>query len=515
MPPKRSGTSSTRPPTMTERPTKEKTRDGLCEPKDSYEYDNHVANMNLHAQWMLKNTRPHTDLPYDDDGDLVTPPADVRLSDRLVFLIVVNNICPGRHRNARWPADFNTDGDIFAERWPMGGAVVVWAHGLPFLPVFSDYYLLAGAGLRHYLWTMDKKHGHKALTSTGMHFGEVVASPADIGENALEMEYDEQDWQRFPVAPTLRCSPTNLVLLFRKDKFTLGSLPYIVGFHPNSGTKALKTVAQPDSISDDMWRKMESAPYARVSKIVYRFNGPGAEVVANLLRRPPVNIYTLTALEAKNRTDSIIETCGTTTNESTPKLPLAETAAPGPKRLALSPAPSAIPSPPSHRTTTWVSPTTDVRQLIGGFSDDILRMCDGVDNASHHLHAIEKAHEFLDTPKAKQVLEMASSLTALYGEYDTAIATVRSQLQDNGNDIAGYVLGNILTDVESEATVILAGRQKDRPLVIHDASSDQKDETAQPDQPPTTQREGRTGMPTTPQTTTPVAAQTESNTTDQ
>ncbi|KAJ5500894.1 hypothetical protein N7527_012015 [Penicillium freii] len=49
MSPKRSGTSSTRPPTMTERPTKGKTRDGLCEPKDSYEYANHVANMNLHA----------------------------------------------------------------------------------------------------------------------------------------------------------------------------------------------------------------------------------------------------------------------------------------------------------------------------------------------------------------------------------------------------------------------------------------------------------------------------------
>lgn len=68
---------------MTGRPTKEKTRDGLCEPKDSYEYSNHIANMNLHAQWMLKNTRPHTNLPYydtltyDDDGDLVTPPADV------------------------------------------------------------------------------------------------------------------------------------------------------------------------------------------------------------------------------------------------------------------------------------------------------------------------------------------------------------------------------------------------------------------------------------------------------
>ncbi|OQD62026.1 hypothetical protein PENPOL_c014G08865 [Penicillium polonicum] len=60
--------------------------------------------------------------------------------------------------------------------------------------------------------------------------------------------------------------------------------------------------------------------------MVYRFNVP--------------------APEAENSTDSITKTCGTTTNESTPKRPPAETAA------------------PSHRTTAWVSPPTDVRRLI-------------------------------------------------------------------------------------------------------------------------------------------------------
>lgn len=46
---------------------------------------------------------------------------------------------------------FNTDGDIYPDRWPMG-AVVVWAFGPPFLAVFSDYSVLSGANLRHYLW---------------------------------------------------------------------------------------------------------------------------------------------------------------------------------------------------------------------------------------------------------------------------------------------------------------------------------------------------------------------------
>ncbi|KAJ5967452.1 hypothetical protein N7501_003700 [Penicillium viridicatum] len=56
---------------------------------------------------------------------------------------------PGKLRNARWPADFNTDGDIVPERWPMGDAVVLWMHGLPFLPVFSGYYLLIDLSRKH------------------------------------------------------------------------------------------------------------------------------------------------------------------------------------------------------------------------------------------------------------------------------------------------------------------------------------------------------------------------------
>ncbi|KAJ5425684.1 hypothetical protein N7465_000754 [Penicillium sp. CMV-2018d] len=46
---------------------------------------------------------------------------------------------PGKLRNARWPADFNTDGDIVLERWPMGDAVVLWMHGLPFLPTEEQH----------------------------------------------------------------------------------------------------------------------------------------------------------------------------------------------------------------------------------------------------------------------------------------------------------------------------------------------------------------------------------------
>ncbi|CAI7590506.1 unnamed protein product [Penicillium palitans] len=117
-----------------------------------------------------------------------------------------------------------------------------------------------------------------------------------------------------------------------------------------------------------------------------------------------------------------------------------------------------------------------------------------------------KSYKFLDTPQAKQVLEMAGSLTVLYDEYDTAMTTVRSQLQENGNDIAGYALGNMLTDVKSEAAVMLGGRQKDRPLLIRDVSSDQTEGTTQVEQPLTAM---------TPHITTSVTGQAETSGADQ
>lgn len=168
--------------------------------------------INLQARRLLQNTRPNTNLPYhdtvtfDSNGDLVTTPADVRLSDQLVFPVITHHICPGKLRSGRWPADFNSDSDIIPEHWPMGGAVVVWAHGVPFLPVFSDCYILTGAKLRHYPWNLDTKHRHGDMIGRRLHFGEIVAPPSEIGDNALHMDDDEQVLQRFPVVPILRCS---------------------------------------------------------------------------------------------------------------------------------------------------------------------------------------------------------------------------------------------------------------------------------------------------------------------
>ncbi|KAJ6190943.1 hypothetical protein N7519_000964 [Penicillium mononematosum] len=99
----------------------------------------------------------YNEIELDDDGWLVTPPAGHRLSDALVFLIVGQNLVVARNRHGKWPADFNSDGDLNPDRWPQGDPVVIWAHGIPFIPVYADYYALVGSHLHKYMWLLTKK----------------------------------------------------------------------------------------------------------------------------------------------------------------------------------------------------------------------------------------------------------------------------------------------------------------------------------------------------------------------
>ncbi|KAF4764752.1 hypothetical protein HAV15_001256 [Penicillium sp. str.  len=103
--------------------------------------------------------------------NFLPPPGEVRLSDTLVFLIIASNNPPIHERKAKWPSDFNFEGDIHPERWPVGHSVVLWAFGQPFIPVYGDYYLLCGSHLRPYLWQWSKKRRGKALPYRGFHSG--------------------------------------------------------------------------------------------------------------------------------------------------------------------------------------------------------------------------------------------------------------------------------------------------------------------------------------------------------
>ncbi|KAJ5748573.1 uncharacterized protein N7511_010269 [Penicillium nucicola] len=79
---------------------------------------------------------------FTEHGMVQFPPANTRLCDELVYL--ATKTLPVEHRARKYPYDFNKRGDINPDRVPSGAAPIIWAHGLPFFPVFKGYYILCG-----------------------------------------------------------------------------------------------------------------------------------------------------------------------------------------------------------------------------------------------------------------------------------------------------------------------------------------------------------------------------------
>ncbi|KAJ5919768.1 hypothetical protein N7454_009603 [Penicillium verhagenii] len=108
--------------------------DAFWDPNDDYaeepESDEDKARLKLSTQVVL------------DDGKRHFPPPFTRLSDELVYL--ATKFLKATDRGRDYPYDFLPRGDIDPERVPSGVGPIVWAHGLPFFPVYKGYYILCG-----------------------------------------------------------------------------------------------------------------------------------------------------------------------------------------------------------------------------------------------------------------------------------------------------------------------------------------------------------------------------------
>jgi hypothetical protein len=81
-------------------------------------------------------------LSFSGKGQTEFPPPNTRLCDELVYLATKSLYY---FQRALWyPYDFNSRGDINPDRVPSGAAPIIWAHGIPFFPVYKGYYILCG-----------------------------------------------------------------------------------------------------------------------------------------------------------------------------------------------------------------------------------------------------------------------------------------------------------------------------------------------------------------------------------
>ncbi|KAJ5609799.1 hypothetical protein N7528_010366 [Penicillium herquei] len=135
-----------------------KTHLGSC--KESY--FNATEDEEWIEKWDWEQAKPNKEIPEFADAasfQIATkvfykkkkpcfPPPFSRLSDELVFL--ATKFINAGVRWKLYPYDFVMSGDIDPERVPTGPAPVVWAYGLPFLPVYKGYYVLTGR--QHACW---------------------------------------------------------------------------------------------------------------------------------------------------------------------------------------------------------------------------------------------------------------------------------------------------------------------------------------------------------------------------
>jgi hypothetical protein len=125
------------------------------------------------------------DIEFDEEtGRPRFPPTNTRLSDELVYL-ATKHMNSGL-RGQRYPYDFDKKGDIDPDRVPSGPAPIIWAHGLPFFPVYKGYYILCGRD--HALcigWLIEEKNKTTMRTNPPWSIGAVVAPKSAVTSEHL------------------------------------------------------------------------------------------------------------------------------------------------------------------------------------------------------------------------------------------------------------------------------------------------------------------------------------------
>ncbi|KAJ5615278.1 hypothetical protein N7537_000392 [Penicillium hordei] len=454
-------------------------RYGICADDEARDTARHLSVMNKNAQLELAGYSKDHDLPYydkiefDSNGYLVLPPGDHRLSDALVFLIVGQNVAATRNRHGKWPADFDSAGDIYPRRWPMGHPVIVWAHGIPFIPVFADYYALVGSHLRKYLWLITTKTSHAKLKHEGWHLGEITVSPKKLHppvdmSRILNVDFDAYDWSKFTPVPTFKCSTKRQVLVLQGATLTLTRPANIRGFHPNAGPSQNTVANRPNDVDDETWSTRRASPYRRTNAISlidkrattlvaittwrhpldpdpagtrYQEGSPSVELIQ------PTATTTFNAVNPISPTSSAInQNLGSTTVSADPQGPADTNHGQHPATHLVvndrdSPSESlsirdneppqqspSIASLTDGRKRKYETTKDDIRRMFGSFSADLVDDCDYIDAIADKLTTITDMETELDTPEAQRILRLNEEIVDNHQQYNGMISQITQRL---------------------------------------------------------------------------------------
>ena len=105
--------------------------------------------------------------------NFVLPRPDVRLTDAVVYEVLKAGV-DRQKRSTFWPYDFDTNGNIRPKRVPSGSAVIHWANGISFVPVWDGYYAFVGDDAL--FWLVDNNPNEQDGQSC-FYLGRVILEP--------------------------------------------------------------------------------------------------------------------------------------------------------------------------------------------------------------------------------------------------------------------------------------------------------------------------------------------------
>jgi hypothetical protein len=188
----------------------------------------------------------------DGTGKLIWPPKFTRLSDELVYL--ATKFLKASERGANYPYDFNDRGDIREQRVPSGVSPIVWAHGLPFFPVFKGYYILCGREHARWVgWLLNKKEHRVTVGYPMWTIGPVVAPGSAVSlprtvtrQMHLHVPKSAKDverkWEKVDTARDVVCTAHYLMSVVPKTPskgFILAPIYQVDGYHVRCGPNTL------------------------------------------------------------------------------------------------------------------------------------------------------------------------------------------------------------------------------------------------------------------------------------
>lgn len=406
----------------------------------------------------------HTKVEWNSNGTLKQPPSGKRPADSPLFLIVSLNLQPGRKRHALWPADFDSSGDICPERVPAGDAVIIWAFGLPCIPVYTGYYAMVGQNWSKYLWQLDHKVHNKKLSDRGFIFGQLVAPwtrDTPRSDYAVHIDWDDlftEPWAHRDIKkPSLVEHPSDIVLTVGNGRAMLTPLHNFVGFHPAIGPSKSRIATRPTG-PDDIKAK------ARKVRLKSRYTKP-SDVSPE--RVSLVKSSHLASCDGP--TPAYCETTESGDDES-----VADESDTGINSVN-GPAPSTTPKARGKRKATTESApvlssssnaTAYIRGALGDYDSSALAVCDRIDRLLTNCLTIQSTRDVLNTEAARRVRRLIDEFPKAAVEYLTTYAEIRNSISNCQEGAVRFKLNRALQNASlpDNDELLVDPAQSNRPI---------------------------------------------------